>query len=667
MCFSILLSSFETDAQVHAEEMHVDANAYHYTTSTNDPTGLRTYKLKNGLTVYLAQDFDAPSINYIMAVRAGSAYDPKDNTGLAHYLEHLLFNGTRKLGTLDGAKEQALLIQIEKLYDLHKKENSSERKKTLYKQIDSLSFEASKYGIKGEYRAVLNTLGGVGTNGTTNFENIIYGTVIPAPSLEQLLRLEKERFSDPSFRAFNTELEIVYEEFNSMQDNDFIQKYFAANKVLFPTHPYGQQTVIGTSEHLKNPSITAIRKYFKTYYVPNNMALILVGNLDFDKTIRAADRAFGGLKPTAIKRPLFPKEAPLKKITVVELTNPGPSAAFIGFRMKGIGSEDEKYLSLINKMLDNNTAGIINTDPVSPQKLKTANSFMFLNNDYSMHFLNGTPREGQSLEDVKDQLLSSLDKIKKGDFDDWLIEACAKDLKREFLKEITENQNLDFTAATAFIHFESWNKRLSFYDALSHVSKKELVDFTNRTYINDYVVVYKKQGPASSVVKVENPGITPILLNEDKHSSWATKFTSVKVPATKAAFVDYKKEIRYDSLRNGLLIASVKNKLNDLFQLDCIFDFGKNADKNIQLAVNYINYAGTTRFTAPEWKKEFYKLGLSVNFTAQNNQTIFHLEGLEESLEKGYGCWIIYSITLSLTSHLTITTCKALLIPVQLT
>lgn len=638
--FSLLAIFCLLTIHLHSQKKFIaqtftDSHGYKYEAVTNDPAGLRVYTLKNGLTVYLARDTEAPTVLYQMAVRAGSAYDPADNTGLAHYLEHLLFNGTEKIGSLDWNKERSLLQQVQHLYELHKAEPDADKKNAIYRRIDSISYEASRYGIKGEYRKVVSGLGGVGINGTTNFEYIIYGCIIPGPSLEKLLEIEKDRFAHPSYRAFHTELEIVYEEFNTMQDNDFIQKYFAANQQLFKKHPYGQQKVIGTSEHLKNPSINAINDYFKKYYVPNNMAVILVGNLEFDKTIQMVDKAFGGYQRKELSRPPFPKEDPILQPVQIELSSPHPAAAFIGFRMGGIKSEDGKYLSLINRMLTNGVAGMLDLELVTRQQVKSANSMTFINNDYSMHFLNGTPKNGQSLEDVKDKMLSVMDKIKKGDFEEWLISAAAKSLKREFLTDITENQNLDMACSRVFTQFRTWSDQLNLFEEMEQVTKDQLMAFANRTYQNNYVVVYKKQGQSSNLTKVENPKITPILLNEEKDSRWATAFTKDKPAEVKPSFNDYTKEITHTKISDGLSVVYIPNKKNDIFQLEVIFDAGRSTDKKIQLAVNYINYIGTQLHSNAEWKKQFYKHGLSFAFTAQTTQTFFYIDGLEENVEKG--------------------------------
>ena len=279
-----------TTAQKFETKKLTDKDGYTYETVVNDKNGVRIYTLKNGLKVYLAQNFDAPKIQTYIPVRTGSNNDPADNTGLAHYLEHMMFKGTSKLASADWAKEKPLLDEISRLYEQHKAEQDPEKKKALYKKIDEVSQEASKYAIANEYDKAISSLGASGTNAHTWLDETVYKNNIPNNELEKWLKVEKERFSELVLRLFHTELEAVYEEFNRAQDNDSRLVNYELMDALFPKHPNGQQTTIGKSEHLKNPSMIAIHKYFDTYYVPNNYAMVLVGDLDFDKTIKLVDQ-----------------------------------------------------------------------------------------------------------------------------------------------------------------------------------------------------------------------------------------------------------------------------------------------------------------------------------------------------------------------------------------
>lgn len=315
-------------AQKFETQTNTDKQGYTYETVKNDQSGVRVYTLKNGLKVYLAKNDDAPRIQTYIPVRTGSNNDPSDNTGLAHYLEHMVFKGTSKLGTSDWAKEKALLAQISDLYEQHKAEKDPAKKKALYKKIDEVSQEASKYAIANEYDKAISSLGATGTNAHTWLDETVYKNNIPSNELEKWLKVEHERFSELVLRLFHTELEAVYEEYNRAQDNDGRLVNYAMMEALFPKHPNGQQTTIGTSEHLKSPSMVAIHKYFDTYYVPNNMAVVLVGDLDFDKTIKLVDQYFGTFKYKELPMKKMVSEEPMTSIisrTVKSPYAPAPS------------------------------------------------------------------------------------------------------------------------------------------------------------------------------------------------------------------------------------------------------------------------------------------------------------------------------------------------------
>jgi zinc protease len=247
----VLLGFTIVSAQTITEKKK-DTQGYTYETVTNDKTGVRVYTLKNGLKVYLAQNRDEPRIQTYIPVRTGSNNDPADNTGLAHYLEHMVFKGTSKIGTKNWETEKKLIAQISDLYEQHKSESDPEKKKAIYKQIDQVSQEASKHSVANEYDKLISSLGAKGTNAHTWLNETVYKNNIPANELEKWMLVEKERFSELVLRLFHTELEAVYEEFNRAQDNDGRLVNYELMNALFPTTPYGQQTTIGKSELKKS-------------------------------------------------------------------------------------------------------------------------------------------------------------------------------------------------------------------------------------------------------------------------------------------------------------------------------------------------------------------------------------------------------------------------------
>ena len=630
VCFVFLITSCKKQ-EINPEENQ----KYSYEEVPNDPTGLRLYTLENGLKVYLSKNTNEPKIQTFVTVKAGSNYDPKRSTGLAHYLEHMLFKGTDEIGTKDWQKEKEQLDKIAALYEAHKNEEDPEKKKEIYSKIDSISLAASNFSIANEYDKIMSSLGAEGTNAHTWVEETVYQNKIPSVELEKWLKIESERFSQVVLRLFHTELEAVYEEFNQGQDNDWRKSYEAMLKGLFPNHPYGQQSTIGLASHLKNPSMKDIHEYFNTYYVPNNMAIVLVGDLDFDKTIAMVDQYFGAYEQKEVTHPNLPKEEPITTPIVKEVYGPSAEMVTLAYRSGAMGSKDEKMLTLINGILSNNVAGLIDLDLVQKQLVMECGSNATFLNDYGYQEFYGVPNEGQTLETVKDLVLAEIEKLKKGEFEDWMLEAVISRLKLDQLRNNQKSTGLATTYYNAFIHNQSWASRVQFIEELKKITKEDIVAFANEFYKENYVVVYKRFGQDKSIVKVENPKITPVNLNRGEESQYIKDLANFKSEAESPVFVDFKKEIKETTLANGIKFEYIENKENDLFDLNIIFDMGSDHNKKLNLAVGYLDFLGTDKYSPEDVKKEFFKIGVDYWVSTGHDQTVVTLRGLKENFDRG--------------------------------
>lgn len=608
-------------------------NGYTYETVTNDPLKARIYTLPNGLKVYLTVYKDAPRIQTYVAVAAGSKTDPKDATGLAHYLEHILFKGTSKIGTYDWATESILLKKIEVLYQGYRQTKDEKIRTKLYHEIDSISGVAAKYAIANEYDKLVGSIGAQGTNAYTFVEQTVYVNDIPSTQLEKWAMIESERFSEVVARLFHTELEAVYEEKNKGLDNDGRKTWEAMLSGIFQKHPYGTQTTIGTVEHLKNPSITEIKKYFGKYYVPNNMAICLSGDLDFDKTIKTIDKYFGKMKAKPVPAFVSPAEAPITKPIVKNVYGPNAESVSIGFRFAGTNTKESMIMEMLSSVLSNGQAGLIDLNLNQKQKLIGGYSYSLRMKDYSMHMLGANPQEGQTLEDVKKLLLGEIENVKKGNFDEQLLTSIINNSKIALMKAYESNDQRADAFVTAFTSGKSWKNYVEELDLQSKITKKDLIDFANKHYSNNYVVVFKNKGVDSTIQKVPKPKITPVTVNREKQSEFFKKVMAVTSADQQPVFLDFTKDITKFNIKSDIPVLYKRNDENKLFELYYELELGGSSDPKIGLAVNYLDFLGTKLLDNEALKKEFYRLGCSYNVVAGEDKVYVMLSGLTTNFE----------------------------------
>ncbi len=599
-----------------------------------DPLNARIYTLDNGLKVYLSAYDDAPRVQTNIAVRAGSKHDPVDATGLAHYLEHMLFKGTDVFGTLDFTKEAPMLEEIERLYEQYRSINMDDVKarESIWRKIDSVSNEAAKFAIANEYDKMVSGLGAKGTNAYTSNEKTVYINDIPSNQIEKWLKLEAERFRNPIFRLFHTELETVYEEKNRGLDNDGRKMFEALLDGLFPQHQYGQQTTIGTIEHLKNPSLVEIRKYFNKYYVPNNMAICLSGDFDYDETIQLIDKYWGGFERK--EDPVFQvvNENPIDQPIIKEVFGPEAERLYIGFRLDGANTEEASMLTMMDMVLSNSTAGLIDLNLNQKQRLIGGGCFPYILEDYSVHGFYGTPKQGQNLEEVKDLLLSQINEVKKGNFPDWLVNAIISDLKLDKIKKMETNSGRANEFVEAFTLGVSWKDYQDELSKLTNISKQDIIDFANARYNDNYVVVYKRNGEDKSVRNVTKPTITPVTVNRKDQSDFLKNLLAEETSDVEPVFLDYGKDIQQSKIGDVELIYK-QNIENERFKLDYIFDMGTDNDNRLKLATDYFKFLGTDEMNSLAKQEEFYKLGCDLTLSCTANKTQVTLSGLSNNFK----------------------------------
>ena len=615
----------------------VGAKDYTYTSVKGDPMQTRIYTLDNGLKVYLSVNRAKPRIQTYIAVRTGSRNDPSETTGLAHYLEHLMFKGTTHFGTSDLAKEKPYLDDIEARYEKYRTLTDPAQRKQAYHEIDSVSQLAAKYNIPNEYDKMMAAFGSQGTNAYTSNDVTCYVENIPSNEVENWARVEADRFQNMVIRGFHTELEAVYEEFNIGLAKDSRKEWAAVNKLLYPTHPYGTQTTIGTQQHLKNPSITNIKNYFKRYYVPNNVAICMAGDFNPDEVIAIIDKYFSSWK--ADPNLTEPQYAPLKPITQPrDTTVYGQEAenVMMAWRFDRGNSLQQDTLTIINQLLCNGKAGLFDVNLNQPLKVQASDDGLDAMNDYSMFYLYGLPKEGQSLKEVRQLLLDEVKKLRNGQFEEDLLPAIVNNYKRYYYQQLDDNSFRANQFVNAFINRVPWEQVAGEINRISKLTKADIVKFANQHLLdNNLITVYKAQGNDTTIHKIDKPAITPIPTNNDKQSEFLKEMISAEVTPIQPQFVDFNKDLDKATFENGQTsLLYKKNTSDDLFTLAIAFPVGKENTPRLVAGAGLFDYASTKKMSLAEVQKAFYTLACDYSVSVGSDETTYYLSGLNSNMPK---------------------------------
>jgi predicted Zn-dependent peptidase len=605
-------------------------------TVKNDPLKARIYTLDNGLKVYMTVNKETPRIQTFIAVRVGAKNDPIETTGLAHYFEHLMFKGTEQFGTQNYAKEKPLLDQIEAKFEYYRTLKDSVERKKVYAQIDSLSYEASKLSIPNEYDKLMSAIGAKGTNAYTGYDMTVYVEDIPSNEIENWAKIQSDRFKHNVIRGFHTELEAVYEEKNMSLTNDFEKVIDQIFKGLYPHHPYGMQSVLGTQENLKNPSITNIKNYYKQWYVPNNMAICLSGDFDPDQMLETIKKYFGDMQPNKELKPLeVKKEAPIESPIIKEVKGLESPYISLAWGFPGISSKSSDTLVLLTNIIYNGKAGLIDLNVNQSQKVLSTAFFNYAQSDYSTLICIGEPKKGQTLEEVKAIIMEQIEKLKSGDFSEDLLKATINNYKVNKVMELERNSARADMFVQAFINGQKWEDVVGSLDRMSQLKKSDIVAFANRYLKNNYVQVNKLQGVDETIQKMPKPKITPILTNRDTSSAFLKEIQTSTVKPIEPVFVDFKKDMSVLKGKSDIEVLYKQNSTNDLFNMAYLFDFGSNADKLLPIAVDYLSYLGTDKYTPDQIKQKFYNLAINYVFNVKEESTTLSLLGLVENMKEG--------------------------------
>ncbi|MHB2026149.1 MAG: M16 family metallopeptidase [Elusimicrobiota bacterium] len=596
---------------------------------SDDPMGVVIRRLPNGLTVYLSPNHEIPRVAAWISVRTGSENESPKNRGSAHYLEHMLFKGSRKLGTLDYAKEKPFLDRISRLYDLRARANDPHRRAAIDKRIDAANLADARYAVPNEIDALYAQMGFTGLNAFTDLESTIFVCEFPSNRVRAWAAVESERFAHPVFRLFPTELEAVYEEKNRSMDSAGSVFDRALKKALYPDSPYGH-TVLGPIAALKNPSLSRMSAFFNRYYVPGNMALAISGDFDPDAMMEIVKKYFGSWRPRPVPPVLAAPPPMIKGETTVSVSYNSRRKVAVAWRTVPYLNPDADALTVMDMIMDNSVSGLINLDLVQSQKVAAAGSYPDFRNLAGSWVVWAVPKSGQSLAQAEGLLMAEVQKLKSGDFSADDVRAVIANFKEDRELGLESNGSRAQFMADSFISREPWRHGADWVKRLSRVKRQDVLRAAARYLGPDRIVVFRHEGKPV-IPSIKKPDWTAVPINPNRRSSFAQAVLDLPAAPLAPRWLVEGRDYDRRAIASGTLY-SAKNPFDDLFSLMFDFQKGWQDDRNLCAALKFLDLSGAGDVDAAGYQKKLFRLGTSVYYGCGRQESQVVISGIDRNL-----------------------------------
>ena len=598
--------------------------------------GLTEYKLANGLTVMLWEDHDQPDVTGYVAVRAGAMDEPAEYTGLAHYLEHMLFKGTQRIGALDWEKEKPHYEEIIRLYDEYAETTDEAKRLELTKKINEESIEAAKYATVEDFFVLLDGIGATGVNAFTSYDMTCYHNSFPAANMYKWLTIFSDRLIDPVYRTFQAELENVFEEYNMYQDNVGTHTRQNLFRKLYEGHPY-ERDVIGLPEHLKNPRLSKLIEFYNTWYVPNNMALIIVGDFDAETTKPMIEETFGRLQYKELpERPTYPKTSfagnPKHKFKVGYYP-------MVVWAYDGVNMTDKDLLPLqfVVSLLNNSTNtglldklnidGTVSSVGASVDARRDQGRILI----QAIPYFDANQQTYESNAATEKIVNAEINRLKMGDIPDWLIQTVKAEYAQNYKLAFESSDTKMDALVSSFIYNTPIDDIFTENDRVQALTKADIQRIAKKYFDADHMTLTFDEGDPKKN-KLAKPAIKPLELLNSQETEYAKAFKALPQGTLKQTFMNLN-DVVVTEIDENVKLHYATNPKNNIFSLELVFGVGTAKKPMLEYVTSLMNRAGIMPNIDPqEFRRQLSELGGRCGYGVSNSYFYVSIIGDEEHL-----------------------------------
>jgi len=447
------------------------------------------FKLENGMKFIVLKRDKAPVVSFVTYADVGGADEPDGQTGVAHFLEHLAFKGTTRIGTVDYAAEKPLLERLDEIsaqLKVAKANNQTEKVKLLAAEFAKIEAEAAKLVKQNEMGRIVEQAGGVGLNATTSTDATRYFFSFPANKLELWMSLESERFLDPVFREFYKEQNVILEERRLRTDNSPIgQMVEAFLDTAFKVHPY-RRPVIGYNQDISGLTRDNVQQFFEKYYVPNNLTVAIVGDVDPAAVQRLATIYFGRYKAGAKPPQVTVVEPPQTETREVTLKLKSQPWYLEGYHTPALNDPDAIVYDMIGDILSNGRTSRLYKSLVETKQLAlAAQGFTgFPGNKFpNLMLFYALTAPGHTVEEVETALRAEIERLKTELVSTEELERVKTQARAGLLRSLNSNMGMAQTLLEYEIKTGDWRNLFKQIDRIVAVTPADVQRAARKAFI----------------------------------------------------------------------------------------------------------------------------------------------------------------------------------------
>ena len=596
------------------------------------PLQVHEHKLSNGLAVWLNEDHSQPKVFGAVVVKAGAVDCP--DTGIAHYFEHMMFKGTDKIGTTDYAAEKDLLDRIAEKYDALAATRDEEKRRELLQAINTLSVSAARYVVPGEFDRLISRYGGTKLNAGTSYDYTVYFNTFSPQYMAHWAELNSERLLNPVFRLFQSELETVYEEKNMYSDFVGSQAVEKLTARYFGPHPYAYP-IIGSTENLKNPRLTEMRRFFETYYVASNMGLILSGDFRSETVLPLLEASFGRIPDGKVpprKKVALPDFRGREKVSV-KVPIPFMKVMALGFRGLSAGHPDQVALNIAVSLLNNaNGTGYLDKLTVDHKVVASMAMNESMNEAGILGILVMPKLFFQSYASAEKLVWKQIDRVKNGDFSEETFRSLQKEQKREYASGLEDIASRAQVMMRVFSQGKSWAGYLEEMARIDALTPDDVVRVARKYFTRNYLYATKKSGRYPKE-RLPKPDYAPVMPGPPEGpSEYVRRLEALPVEKVVPRFIDFEEVAARLPLGEKADLYVTPNPVNDIFSLDIAFGRGQLEQPVLFQLAGYLNFIGTESLPFERFRRQLQTLGSTLSFEVDDLDFRIRITGFDASL-----------------------------------